>query len=157
MIRIKDCSSHMAVLAKYVLATDGTVLELGSGFFSTPLLHWLCVDMNRSLITYESNEEWFNQAKRFQNRLHIIRLTDWNLDIKGHYSVAFIDQSTRNRVPTALYLKDKVDYVIIHDSDSEHPYHYERLWPHFKYRYDYPKAKPMTTVLSNFKDPSLIC
>ena len=103
----------MAVLTKCVLATDGPVLELGSGYFSTPLLHWLCMDKNRSLITYDDNEEWFKLAKRFQNRYHRIRLTDWKLDIKGHWSVAFIDQSTRNRTPSAIYLKDKVDYIVI--------------------------------------------
>ena len=152
MIRIKDCSSHMAILTKCVLATEGTVLELGSGYFSTPLLHWLCMDKNRFLLTLDDNPEWFHQAKRFQNKYHRIRMTDWKLDLKGHYSVAFIDQSTRNRAPTAIYLKDKVDYVILHDADSPHQYHYERVFPHFKYRYDYDKVRPMTIVLSNFND-----
>jgi hypothetical protein len=81
-------------------------------------------------------------------------MTDWRLDIRGHWSVALVDQASRARTPNAIYLADKVEYILLHDSDSAAHYRYDRVWPHFKYRLDYTDAKPWTTVLSNFKDPS---
>ena len=150
----KSCSSHYPLLIKCVLKTDGPILELGTGFFSTTLLHWLASERQRPLYSYDDNPDFWQLNKKFQNKYHRIRMTDWKLDIKGHWSVAFIDQSTKNRTPTAIYLKDKVDYILIHDSDSHHTYRYDRLWQHFKYRYDYIKSHPNTTVLSNFNDLS---
>jgi len=41
--------------------------------------------------------------------------------------------------------------LIIHDSEPEINkfYRYDRIWDHYRYRYDYKKFKPYTTVLSN--------
>lgn len=150
----KQSSTHFPLLIKCVLATDGPILEMGTGFFSTPLLHWLASERQRLLISYDDNYDFYTMARRFQNRYHRIRLIeDWNkLDIGGHWSVALIDQSRKSRAPMAIYLKDKVDYVVIHDTNASQYYHYERIWPHYKYKYDYTKQNPNTTVVSNFKD-----
>ena len=48
--------SHLPVLIKMVLMTDGPILELGTGFFSTPVLHWLCAEKKRKLVSYDSSE-----------------------------------------------------------------------------------------------------
>ena len=152
----KKSSTHMPVLMACVQATDGAVLELGSGMYSTPLLHWLCSLKQRKLITYEDSLDWFTEAKKFQNKYHRIRLVeDWDkIDISGHWSVAFIDQSTASRSPMAIKLKDNADYIVIHDTNSPHHYHYDTVWPHFKYRYDFTKQDPWTSVVSNTKDLS---
>jgi len=150
---IKETSTHNLMLIKCIQATDGAVLEMGSGFFSTPLLHWLCAERHRLLITYEDNLEYFNFANRFKSWNHRVRFTpDWNIKIDRHYSVALIDQTTKYRASVALALKDSVDYIILHDSQAEDHYKYHRLWGHFKYRYDYKDHYPWTTVLSNFND-----
>ena len=148
----KRCSTHMPLLIKCVLHTDGPILELGTGLYSTPLLHWLASEKQRPLISHDDNEMYYQWARQFQNGYHRIRLvTDWNkLNIKGHWSVALIDQSSRSRSDTVIALKDKVDFIVIHDSDSNHPYKYDRIWPHFKYRFNYTKQQPNTTVVSNF-------
>jgi hypothetical protein len=130
----------------------GGVLELGSGIHSTPLLHWLCFPRKRRLITYEDNPEFYAVARKFQSNNHRIRMTDWNLDIKGRWSVALVDQSSKSRASTAIYLADKVDYVLLHDSEAPDHYRYDRVWPHFKYRIDYKEVVPWTTILSNFKN-----
>ena len=153
----KGSSTHFPVLIKCAMATDGAMLELGTGLFSTPLLHWLASERQRPLISYDDHPDFYDLNRKFQNRYHRIRMvTDWDIfkKIGGHYSLALIDQSTKNRAKTAIYLKDKVDYVILHDSNSAHHYHYEKVYPHFKYRYDYTKQDPNTTVLSNFNDLS---
>ena len=152
----KGSSTHFPMLIKCVQATEGGVLELGTGLFSTPLLHWLCSEKQKPLISYEDSEEFYRLARLFQNRYHRIRkIDDWKkFDIGGHWSVALIDQSTKNRAQMAIYLKDKVDYIVLHDSNDESHYKYHLVWPHFKYRFDYTKQTPNTTVVSNFKDLS---
>ena len=92
------------MLLKYAQITNGPILELGAGLHSTPLLHWLCAESNRKLITYESNLTWFKYAKEFQSRNHSIRLAEnWdeidfiaplptaNKKSNKRWSVVFID------------------------------------------------------------------
>ena len=52
----KFWTTHMPVIIKFIQATEGRVLELGAGLFSTPLLHWLCAEKGRKLYTYEDVE-----------------------------------------------------------------------------------------------------
>ena len=151
----KPYTTHIPMLIKCVLATDGGVLELGSGLSSTPLLHWLCHENARPLITFEENKLFYDYARKFQSRNHRIRLVDWNkFEIGGHWSVALVDQATKFRMPTLIYLKDKVDYIVIHDTQAEEAYQYDMVWPHFKYRHTWKGCQPWTTVVSNFKDTS---
>lgn len=139
--------------------TEGPVMELGSGFFSTPLLHWLC--LGRKLVTYESDPEFYNFAKKFRSRNHGVLLvkTFDEIDFDTHWSVALVDHSPKRplrRGDDIIKLKNSVDYIILHDSEpqEEKHYGYDRVWEHFKYRYDWDKCLHHVTVLSNFKDLS---
>ena len=38
----KFCGTHLPVLMDIVSKTDGPILEIGTGVFSTPYLHWAC-------------------------------------------------------------------------------------------------------------------
>ena len=160
--------SHMPLLTKVMTVSDGPVLELGMGPFSTPLLHWLCEDRDRELVSYDTTSAFFKENLAFQTELHQIKMLPsetreaW-ADIKDiesrHWGVVFIDQHPADsRAGTAGRAAHFADYVIIHDSDSKLSghYHYEEIYPLFKYKYVYRKAKPHTTVLSNFKDLALI-
>ena len=149
----KEYTTHMPMLIKCVQMTDGAVLELGAGLFSTPLLHWLLAESRRDLFTYESDEKYLDFSISFRSRHHVIRLVDdWDkIDISGKWSVAFIDQVTERRAIDAIRLKDNCDYVVLHDSETDH-YKYSTVYPHFKYRYDWTFCKPWTTVISNTKD-----
>jgi len=157
----KAWSTHMPMLIKCVQMSDGPVLEIGSGLFSTPLLHWLCYEKGRKLITYENNLDYFSFAKSFQSRNHRIRfIKDWDeidTEAKMHWSVVLIDHTPEERRKIdAIRLKEKADYIIIHDTDCESKYGFDEVWPHFKYRYDWRGCRPWTTVVSNFKDVSKI-
>lgn len=147
----KEWSTHMPLLIKIVQQSQGTVMEIGSGIFSTPLLHWLC--RNRKLITYENIPEYYDFARKFKSRYHSIRfINNWNElnKIKKHFGVVFIDHDG-DRADTAIKFKDKADYIIIHDSNVNR-YGYEKIWKQFKYRYDWKDCKPWTSVLSNFDE-----
>ncbi len=156
-IASKNYSTHMPLLIKVLLASEGTVVEIGGGIYSTPFLHWMCKFQNRKLITYENHPDYYDYEKKFQSHDHRVKFVkDWDdIDMPEHISVLFIDHHPSNRrsVDTIKY-KDTADYIVIHDTerDEENTYDYRRIWPHFKYRYDYKDAKPYTSVVSNFID-----
>lgn len=145
----KGWSTHMPTLIKK------DVLEMGAGYFSTPLLHWVCKYKNIKVMTYENEPEFFKFARTFQSRLHRIRLiNNWdNLRVDRHWGLVFIDHSPDNRRGIdAVRLKDNADYIIIHDSERKTRFGYGNIWQYFKYRYNWKDGWPWTTVLSNFKD-----
>jgi hypothetical protein len=155
----KGWSTHMPMLIRLVQMTDKPVLEIGSGLYSTPLLHWLCKERNVKLITYEDTPEYFKFAKSFQSRNHSIRFVeDWkNIDVETNWGVVLIDHHPEEqRGKDIMRLKDKADYFVLHDSEKEIVYGYDKVWEHFKYRYDWKDCKPWTTVLSNSKDLSFL-
>lgn len=155
-----ETSTHFPMLIQTVQGTDGTVLELGTGMFSTPLLHWLLFNTGRKLISYESYPHYLDFAKKFETDTHkVIYVKDWaNEPFDEHYSVVFIDHSINGRTHTrgddALRFKDKADYIVLHDAgpNSHAKYGYDKIYPEFKYRHDWDCYKVMTTVLSNTKD-----
>lgn len=148
----KQVSTYMPVLIRAVLLTSGPVLELGAGVFSTPLLHWLCAENRRSLLTYEKDPEYFEFAKKFMSRTHRIRQIDnWTkIDVDIHWSVVLVDQDNA-RGESAILLKDTADFIILHDSEYPELYGYDKVYPHFKHIYHWTFSKPYTTVVSNFK------
>jgi hypothetical protein len=144
------------MLMKTVLATDGPVIELGVGFSSTPLLHWLCWEKARPLMSYESDPFWYEFARKFQSRYHRIRLVeDWDkIDNTNPVSVVFVDHLEDRRVKDIIRFKDVADYIVIHDTDDFKHYGFEEAWKHFKYVYHWKGCSPWTTVVSNKKDLS---
>lgn len=151
--------SHLPVLAKVVMISEGPVLELGAGPFSTPLLHWLCFEQNRKLVTYENDPNFFQMSRHFPADFHNINLVeDWGkIPIDNvHWGVAFVDHApaARRKIETARLAKI-ADYIVVHDTEPKVDADYEyisEILKLFKYRYDYQKAIPSTTVVSNFID-----
>ena len=147
------------MLISTVNKTEGPVLEVGAGLFSTPLLHWICKYRNQKLMTLENNKEYYDFAKKFQSKLHKIKLIE-NLDnfpINKHWGVVFIDHDMpyQRRGEDALRFKDSADYIVLHDTDLEKQYGYDKIWSDFKYRHDWKDYSPgWTTVVSNLKSLS---
>lgn len=151
--------SHIPMLIKILGMTTGPVLELGTGFNSTPVLHWMCNEAKRKLVSYESNPVFWEVAKNYVSDFHEVNFIDnWDkLDVTQHWNVVFIDHAPGpRRVEEMIRLANKADYVIVHDTEgrSDWHYHYSKGFPDYKYRYDYTKAYPNTSVLSNFNDLS---
>jgi hypothetical protein len=151
--------SHLPVLMKVMSISDGPVLELGSGLYSTVYLHWACFNDKRKLTTIESKWDYYKEVKRLRCDWHdIVRVKKWEEAdpyFKETYSVALLDQGPGHNRSTAARQLTHVDYVVLHDSDSPHEYGYEEIYPLFKYRFDYinpEAATPSTTVLSNKHD-----
>jgi predicted O-methyltransferase YrrM len=155
--------SHLPVLIKLVLMTDGSILELGTGFFSTPVLHWLCAEKKRKLVSYDSQEAFTELANNYLTDFHEVhQVKDWSkIDIESQYwSIVFIDHApAQQRQLEMVRVANNADYVIVHDSELKHDkdYQYSKIAPLYKYRYDYDKVYPNTSVFSNFKDLKNLC
>lgn len=148
-------STHIPVLLKVLRITSGPVLELGIGHYSTLILHYLCMDMNRILMSYDNNMKYINGFISFSSDMHkIIYAEDWDeVDILKPWSVAFIDHHPAlRRGIDAGRLANYAEYVICHDSEpaGARIYGYNEIYPLFKYHWEYTKLKPYTKVLSNF-------
>lgn len=155
-------ASHMPVLIKALEVTEGPVLELGMGPFSTPLLHVLCEVSGRKLVSYESDPYYYERHTDFRNDMHEINFVEmdgWaktNID-QMKWGLVFVDQHpSESRGPEAGRMANFATVVVIHDSqpESDKHHHYDKIYPLFKYRLDYKKLMPNTTMLSNFIDVS---
>lgn len=147
----------MPMLIKAVLASEGDVVEVGGGVFSTPLLHWLCKNLNRKVITYEDHPDFYKFSREFQSPLHRVRLIEnWDaMDFKTHRGVVFIDHHPEfRRGIDAINFKNSADYIVMHDTERSGKYGYSKVWQHFKYVHHDKGCKPWTSVVSNFKDLS---
>lgn len=149
--------SFQPILIKIMQMTRGDVLELGMGNFSTPLLHNLCLDMGRNLVSYENDKKYYDMHVHFHkphHKLHFVE--DWDkIDLNQEWSVAFVDHSPAKRRRVEIRrLVNNAEYVLVHDTQPEDDKFYRQsaMFELYKYRYDYTKIKPHTTVLSNFHD-----
>ena len=71
--------THQPLLFGVCLASSGPILELGSGFFSTPFIHALSVTQGRRCVTVDANPEYYNFMKPFQTAVHdVILLGDFS-------------------------------------------------------------------------------
>lgn len=160
--------SHLPILTKMMEMTHGPVLELGMGLYSTPLLHTLCELQNRPLSSFDNDPEWFSENKKWESKHHsVYLLKEWNelyaeyqyVLNQVHWSVAFIDHKpAKRRKEECKRLAHNTNFLIIHDSEPESDKFFKYSWIYdlYKYRYDYTKLRPHTTVLSNFIDLSFL-
>lgn len=153
----KGYTTYMGVLIRVLITSQGDVVELGAGPFSTPLLHWICKDMNRKLISYEIDSKYYEYARQYRSWLHkIVLVNDWDeVDSKTHRGVVFIDHNPFNRrAPDTIKFKDNADYIVMHDTDCEQDF--EVVWPNFKYNYTWKECRPWVSVVSNSSNLSFL-
>lgn len=145
----------MGVLIKVLYMSQGDVIEMGAGPNSTPLLHWLCKEMGRTLITYENNPLYHHYAMQFRSPLHkIVFVEDWDsIDTQTHRGVVFIDHAPpARRGSDAIRFKDSADFVVLHDTEDEQTNGYEKVWLNFSGIFTWKACRPWVSVVSNLKD-----
>lgn len=136
--------------------TDGDVLEMGIGLFSTPYLHWACLD-KRKLVSYENNPQYYRYFKSYNGELHEMKFVqDWDqADIEHPWDIAFVDHSPESRRKEDVKrLANFARYLVLHDTEParEELYGYSEVFPLFKYRYDFVNPRSNTSILSNFNN-----
>lgn len=152
--------THLPCLMKAVEKTDGDILELGMGVFSTPYLHYHCMLSGRKLVSYENYKNWigFFHKYHYENDNHEIKFVEKYSDakIEKPWDVVLIDQTPdSSRIEEVKRLVNRAKYIVIHDSNERHNkiYHYDTIYPLFKYKTVWDREDSNNaTVLSNLVD-----
>lgn len=138
--------------------TDGPILEMGGGVYSTALLHWACYPHKRELVTYDNSPKWYHvELRHYITDFHQVHLIeDWDtVPIERPWDIAFIDHAPaeRRKIDVAR-LANYANYVVIHDSEGRRnrQYGYTDIYPLFKYQFHFREIRPHTSILSNFID-----
>ena len=147
--------THLPCLIQAFGKTTGDVLELGTGVFSTPYLHYACILAKRNLVSYENFKEWYEFMKTYENEYHEVNFVDKYSDapVDKLWDIVLIDQTPDfSRSEEAKRLAHLAKYIIVHDSNPSNykVTHYDKLYLYFKYKTDWNGDKNRATVLSNF-------
>ncbi len=131
--------------ARHAILNGGEVIELGSGFHSTPQLYALC---GKNFKSYETDKEWCHKMRCFG--APIVNVKDYDEVPIKPYALVFIDNAPEQRraADLARFVDSKL--VVIHDT-NEPCYGLEPSLALYSNRVDYTFANPNTTVVSNDK------
>lgn len=162
-----EYGTHMCPLTVAVVNTVGPILELGSGDYSTPLLHALCAKNKRLLVSTDTDKKWLDLFMDLERSWHTfvyisVYEDDYQLNPKPHkwdsigndihWSVVFIDHRPgERRVEDIIRLRKNTDIFVVHDT-HEPSYGYEPTLSSFKYRYLYERYFTTTTLVSDTVD-----
>jgi hypothetical protein len=152
-------ATHLPCLIKAVEKTNGDILELGTGVFSTPYLRYVAMLTGRKLVSYENFKPWYDFMLKYwkPNDNHEINFIDEykNASIDKFWDIVLIDQTPdSSRTEEAIRLKDKANFIILHDSNPSNykVTHYDKIYDQFKYKTDWMGDNNRATVVSNLVD-----
>lgn len=157
-----DYFSHYPVLAAAVVAGRGPVLELGCGYGSTLMLHYMCKAMEVPLMTMDTDKAWLERFAGYAGPGHqLLHVEDWakvdfSRELPARYGCVFVDCAPGNaRIELILRLKMQAKFIVAHDSERDHGtganYEYERADGQFNYITEFRRARPYTKILSHFQ------
>lgn len=143
--------THRPYLFEAINRADGPVLELGSGPSSTPHLHLFCWKRGLKLVTLETSEEWFEKVKHFESHWHHLEFAPSIIDsphLLKDWGVVFVDHAPGETRGDAMELaRNRCEFIVLHDSE-ELGYGLEPILSTFRYRRDFRKERPWTTLVS---------
>ncbi|MBI5395282.1 MAG: hypothetical protein HZA91_08310 [Verrucomicrobia bacterium] len=133
-------STHQPALIACVARYGGPVLELGVGWYSTPVLHAMAGAMSFDLVSVDNNAEWLARFERFRTAKHQFVRASMPADapalVARDWSVVLVDNGVKERRPWMDALWQRARVMAAHD--SEQPcYCYEPLASTAKFRFDY--------------------
>jgi hypothetical protein len=156
--------THVPILAAVVLgARPGPVVEFGMGLYSSPLLHMLCIEMDRELLSLDHDALWverFGEMRELgvpgKHRLMAFPTWEGVEEVlkrgvgEEPWAVAFIDHGPdERRVVDCRRLANEAEFVVVHDWDwSESQKEIAKL---FRFCW-VSKSGPRTAVLSNVRE-----
>ena len=143
--------SHLPALLECVLRTTGPVLEMGAGLWSTPVLHAVCEQQARRLVTVEEGAVWREKFQEYMRGWHLfLRSYDAALVDAIGWSVALIDHAKDRRQRDLIRLADRAEFLVVHDANCPKVYGYD--FSAFTYRREFGRLAPTTMVVSNRRE-----
>lgn len=147
--------SHQRCLVAAAMRTQGLMVELGVGWYSTPILHEIATAQQRRLITFDNNNDWLSQFRGLSNEWHQLHLLGWwgDMPLEERYGMVFVDQGQPiEREYSIRRMIDRTDVFVMHDTEEGFAYGYERTLPMFKYVYTDKSQIAWTSIASNTVD-----
>ena len=139
-------ASHLPSLFSCLLATNGAVLEVGAGDWSTPLLRQYCKTAERKFVSVEEDRTW---ATKYGSFCHAdAELTEYlQACAREPWSIVFLDHNGHRRAKDALLFVDSAEYVVIHDYPSPDIF---KDFPQNRWKHNIVdrRARPWTLVLT---------
>ena len=150
--------SHVIPLLASLWATDGAILELGSGWHSTPMVHRLSSQQNRQVLTSDGTYAWLKKFIFLASDRHDLFFVDTNnTQAKGnlsedvhvvsswgaigeqqqHWGCIFVDHApAMQRIVELQRLRNNADLLVVHDTEPNHDrvYRVQKLLNTFNYR-----------------------
>jgi len=167
MIGDRDANwgTHQTPLIAAVMNTDGPILEMGCGDFSTPLLHAICSVKERTLVSADTDKKWMGLFLDLETTWHKFihvpvfenpqkpQVHRWNyVGNDTHWGVVFIDHHPGPRRAVDIKrLRSHADVFVVHDTEGSF-YGFNKILPKFKYRFVYRRYKKQTTIVSDTID-----
>ena len=161
--------SHVVPLLAAALVTEGPIFEMGSGFFSTPMLSEIAQSKNRFILTADTDKEWLDKFKKYEGDQHKFvyvpytegkgKGSEWEDVGNGtDWSLVFLDHRPgwRRGVDLRKYRK-QVDLIVAHDTEERirKGYHYDNELETFAGHYTVKKYGAWTSIVSDTK-PELV-
>lgn len=152
-------ASHFPVLLQVLRCLmPSSILEIGAGFYSTPLLESWTYARGGEHYILETDSAW---AKSISS-LFGIKITNFcggqlPIEVNRNWDMAFIDCAVeRTRAGYALALRENARIIILHDSnpDWDAAYKYSAIIPQWKHHRQFAACYPHTLLLSNTDDVS---
>lgn len=142
------------MLVKAVLNTGGAIVELGCGWYSTPILAQFAVCQRRHTLSCDNNKQWLAIFEHFANPLHkLVHIEDWNNLNAFPCGLLFVDQAPGNfREHSINKFRQFADVMVLHDTENQIEYGYSNILGTFKYEHTDKTQPTWTTVVSNIID-----
>lgn len=146
-------STHLPVLLACLEHAKGNILEFGSGWYSTPMIHAYSIGSGRYARSLEYKSAWYEQLKP---HFHDGQNHDYRLVTEGlgqfndvRWGVCLIDNEIPDRLPALMAVRNFANYILIHDTETS-AYGIQDAIDTFPYKYRYDKLVPNTTVVSDY-------
>ncbi len=147
---MNDYSSHRHLLYLALKNTNGTVVEFGCGYGSTPLVKAYCESVSREFISLETNGIW---VAKFEGTELIDSFANY---VNDNIGLLFIDgQPGEERKERLMQFSPLAKVLVVHDTQQSADYCYgmSGILSTFKYRLDFtPEGLPETTAVSQTID-----
>lgn len=147
-------STHQRMLVAALAASQGPVLELGCGHYSTPLLHGYCAAASRMLHTVESDPTWAEVFLPLERGSHGFQVGPWKpedllglLPVTEQWGVVFVNCAKEKRIPNIKALLPRARLIVVRDAGDPY-YDYANSLPEVKWAVVDKSIAPWTMVIS---------
>lgn len=142
-------STHQEALVFAALSTSGSILELGCGNYSTPILNQICNLQKRDFKIISSNKNWLDKYDYVLNKELISKWESYVF--KEKYGMVFLDneQLTINRLELIPKIFKITNTIVVHDADVMSKWKNWQLYTINKKITWFKKYTPHTAIIEN--------